>query len=317
VSTAGTVTVGIVGAGGVARRHAETLRGFPDVRIAAVADVDTYRAAELASRCSARAYPSFEAMLDYEALDAIYICVPPFAHGPPELAAVAAGLPMFVEKPVAIDLTTAESIAAAVRDNGIVTAVGYHWRYLESVDRARALVREHPPQLVVGYWLDATPAVDWWVVRERSGGQIVEQATHVLDLLRFIAGEVSAVYARARRCRRPDFPLSDIADVTAATLELENGAVGALVSTCLLGERHRAGLEVICDGAVVELSEALPGGPEPAKVLVDRRFIDAVAGGQNAIRATYADAVATQRLACAVAAAADDGAGPVAVGGVA
>ena len=50
-------------------------------------------------------------MLDAEGLDAAYVCVPPFAHGAPELAVFERGLPFFVEKPLAADLETAEQIA--------------------------------------------------------------------------------------------------------------------------------------------------------------------------------------------------------------
>ncbi|MDM4777925.1 Gfo/Idh/MocA family oxidoreductase, partial [Micromonospora sp. b486] len=53
--------------------------------------------------------------------DAVYVCVPPFAHGPVEEAVVAARVPMFVEKPVALDLETAERIAALVQQRGLLT----------------------------------------------------------------------------------------------------------------------------------------------------------------------------------------------------
>lgn len=312
------VRVGMVGGGAVAQRHVRTLGGFPDVRIVAVADVDERRAAELAARCGARPYPAFERMLERESLDAVYLCVPPYVHGPPELLAIAAGLPLFVEKPIAVDLPTAEAVAAALRERPVLTAVGYHWRYLDTVERARVLVRDNPARLVLGYWLDKVPPPAWWVTRARSGGQMIEQATHALDLVRFVAGEVREVYARSARTDRDGFPGADVADVTAATLGLESGAVGAVVCTCLLRGKHRAGVDFFCDGVALELSETElvvsedgdRRSHEPrtdAKALVDRDFIDAVKGGENRVRAPYEEALATQRLACAVAGSADDG----------
>jgi predicted dehydrogenase/threonine dehydrogenase-like Zn-dependent dehydrogenase len=307
------VRVGMVGAGAVARRHAANLDALGDARVTAVADVDRCRAEELAARCGAVAYPCFEALLDDQALDAVYVCIPPFAHGPPELAAIQAGLPLFVEKPVAIDLPTAEEIAAAARERGVLTAVGYHWRYLDTVERARELLRDHPPRLVVGYWLDAAPASGWWGTRSRSGGQVVEQATHVLDLLRFVAGEVSEVSARQSHGECTRLPGSDIAHGTSATLRLENGAVGALVSTCLLRGRHRAGLEVFGDGMALELSEDDQRSGDEARLRIDRAFIDSVRGIDDDIRVPYEEALATQRLACAVTASADAGGRPLPV----
>jgi predicted dehydrogenase/NADPH:quinone reductase-like Zn-dependent oxidoreductase len=317
------IRVGIVGAGAVARRHATTLSAFPDVRVAAVTDTDAGRAAELAQCFGALAYPRLESMLDGGELDALYVCVPPFAHGPPELAAIDAGLPLFIEKPVALDLPTAEEIGARVAEAGLLTAVGYHWRYLDIAERARALLRDRPPQLVVAYWLDKVPPAPWWTKRAYSGGQIIEQATHALDLLRFVVGEVSDVYARSSS-HPCGLPGGDIAEVSSATLCLENGAVGAVLSTCLLSAKHRAGLDIFCAGLALELSEdelvvsangrsLTHRADAQAKRLVDRAFIDAVKGEDNRVLAPYQEALATQRLACAVSAAADDGRLPHAV----
>jgi predicted dehydrogenase/NADPH:quinone reductase-like Zn-dependent oxidoreductase len=317
------VRVGIVGAGAVARRHATTLSAFHDVRVAAVTDTCTGRAVELAQHFGALAYPRLEPMLDGGELDALYVCVPPFAHGPPEMAAIDAGLPLFIEKPVALDLATAEEIGARVEEAGLITAVGYHWRYLDIVQRAQALLRDRPPQLVVAYWLDKVPPAPWWTQRACSGGQVIEQATHALDLLRFVVGEVSDVYARSSSCPR-GLPRGDIAEVSSATLSLQNGAVGAMLSTCLLSAKHRTGLDVFCAGLGLELSEdelvvrandriLTYRADGQAKRLVDRAFIDAVKGEENRVLAPYPEALATHRLACAISAAADDGRLPHAV----
>ena len=102
----------MVGAGAVAARHVRTLLAMDGVELAAVADPALERAKELAAEAGASAYPNHMELLAAERLDAVYICVPPFAHGVPELAVIDAGLPMFVEKPVAIDRETAAEIAA-------------------------------------------------------------------------------------------------------------------------------------------------------------------------------------------------------------
>ena len=109
-----TVRIGMVGAGAVAARHLRTLLAMDGVEVAAVADPALERAKELAAEAGAAVYPNHMELLEAERLDAVYICVPPFAHGAPELAVIDAGLPMFVEKPVAIDQETAAVIAAGI-----------------------------------------------------------------------------------------------------------------------------------------------------------------------------------------------------------
>lgn len=302
----------MIGAGGVAARHAQTLAGFPDVSVVAVADLDADRAMALAEAFGAKPYADPDQMLENETSDAVYICVPPFAHGAPELASISRGIPFFVEKPLSIELAVAEEIEAAVREAGLITATGYHWRYSDIVTEAAQLLAEHPPRVVIGSWLDKVPPVPWWVRRDRSGGQVVEQLTHVLDLLRVLVGEVESVQAFGSRASRAEHPDSDIDDVTVATLQMVGGALGTLTASSLLRHKHRAGLEIIADGLALELTETelrintdaspitRPAGND-AKFAVDRAFVDAVSGRGDDVRAPYAEALQTHRLGLAIA----------------
>jgi predicted dehydrogenase len=194
-----TVRIGMVGAGAVAARHLRTLLAMDGVEVAGVADPALERAKELAAEAGAAAYPNHMELLEAERLDAVYICVPPFAHGAPELAVIEAGLPMFVEKPVAIDQETAATIAAALAGRPLLTCTGYHWRWLDIFDRAVGLLADRPARLVQCAWLDKVPPPLWWPRRDGSGGQVVEQTTHVLDAARALAGEVVEVHAFAAR----------------------------------------------------------------------------------------------------------------------
>ncbi len=307
----GRTRIGFIGAGGIAHRHFGVLEQFEDVEIAAVCDVDEGRAAEAAARFGARSFTEVEAMLDAVPLDALYICVPPFAHGAPERAAIARGLPFFVEKPVALDLETAEAIADAVADAGLVTAVGYHWRYLDTVDEARGLLARTPARLMSGYWLDSTPPPLWWWHEDRSGGQMVEQTTHLLDLARYLGGEVVRAYGLAGHTPRDAFPGLDVATVSTASLLFANGAIANFASTCLLNWNHRVALHLFGEGLAIELTDhdlmidtgrgrPVRGNRGDPVWHEDRDFIDAVRGDENRIRCPYADAVATHRLALAV-----------------
>ncbi|RKN36114.1 Gfo/Idh/MocA family protein [Micromonospora musae] len=303
--------VGLVGAGGVAQRHARVLAGFDDTELIGVTDVRPAAAAALAGLHGSRTYPDVEALLAARP-DAVYVCVPPFAHGAVEGAVVAAGVPMFVEKPVAVDLVTAERIAGLVARRGLLTAVGHHWRYLPVVQHARDLLAGRTVRMVSGAWWDKVPPVEWWSRRDRSGGQVVEQAAHVLDLIRLLVGEATEVTAYGDGAP-PPVDGADVDSVTAATLRFAGGAVGTLSAACVLGWKHRAGLEILADGLALTLTEEgllvcdadgerrLPADPETARTAVDRAFVDAVRGIGDDVRVPYAEALATHRLALAVA----------------
>ncbi|MDP9443648.1 MAG: Gfo/Idh/MocA family oxidoreductase [Actinomycetota bacterium] len=315
--------VGCVGTGFIANAHLGALSGFSDVEIVAVADAVPDRAAETATRYGARAYDDGVRLLQSEELDAVWLCVPPFAHGPLEVAALDRHLPFFVEKPIALDLRTALDIADLVRQRAVRTAVGYHWRHLDVVDTVARLVRDVPPQLVLGYWLDKTPSVPWWAQRARSGGQVVEQSTHIFDLARVLAGEVDTVRAVERTTAREAFAGADVPTVSAATLLFASGAIGTLASTCVLPSRHRVGLHLIADGFVAELTEASLSDHELRLVTAeadrlqrseqnpiereDREFVDVLLGRREEVRVPYDEALRTHVVACAADRSARDG----------
>src|SRR5918995_7271588 len=160
--------IAMVGAGGVAARHVRVLTGL-GARVVAVADPVGEAARRLASDCGAAAYPDVDAALDAQPVDAVYVCVPPFAHGAPERAVLARRLPLFVVKPLAADLDTATELAAEIAERGVVTGTGYHWRCLDTVERAAALLADAPPRLALGAWLDKVPPPAWWSTRALSG----------------------------------------------------------------------------------------------------------------------------------------------------
>jgi predicted dehydrogenase len=304
----------------VAARHVRVLGGLDAVRVVGVADPDEQRRTELAASCGATAWPHVAALLDSERLDAVYVCVPPGAHGELEERVLDAGLPLFVEKPLAADLTTAERVAAAVAGATVVTGTGYHWRHLSTLARARELLDGRPVRLAMAYWLDKVPPPPWWLCRSACGGQMIEQATHVLDLLRLLVGEASTVHAIAGRNGaddRPDDRADDrvddrVDDSTAAVLRFAGGAVATVAASCLLDRKHRAGVDLVASGLRVVLSEEslhavgldvdeLVTPRDDPRVTVDRCFVDAVRRGEpSLVAADYAEALRTHRLACAI-----------------
>jgi myo-inositol 2-dehydrogenase / D-chiro-inositol 1-dehydrogenase len=315
-----TVRIGVVGAGFIAGRHVDSLRSVDGAAVVGVADPRTDRAEVLAARAGATPYAGWERMLEAERVDALYLCVPPFAHGPVEEAAVDLGLPLFVEKPLARDLPTAERLAARIQAEGLLTAVGYHWRHLDTTEHARELLAAAPARLVLGAWLDRAPRVDWWARAEGSGGQTVEQATHLFDVARVLVGEVVAGWATGSRS--PDGP-GDILDVCTAAVRFGTGAVGSFASSCLLPRRSRIGLELVAPGLRLWLTEdeltvddgdgeRTQGARVDPFAAEDRAFVAAVRGDGGGVRCDYAEALRTHRLVTAVAAAAADG-GPVAL----
>ena len=320
-----TVRVAMIGAGGVARRHVQVLSGLEGVRVTAVADPVLEAAQGLARDCGAQAHATVGRALDSGEVDAAYVCVPPFAHGDAEREVVARGLPLFVEKPVSVDLATARALAAEIALAGVPTGTGYHWRNLDVLDEVRERLAAAPAYLAAGYWLDKRPPVGWWSHADRSGGQVVEQLTHVTDLARLLLGEPVEVYAAGVRVPETqdvlelDGDRGDVDDATAVTMRFESGAVATLAATSLLDAKHRAGLHTLSRGLVMEVGETglvvqdAEGRRERApaedpKVVVDREFVEVVRGERASTRAPYDEALRSHALSCAIAESARTGA---------
>src|SRR4051812_47441448 len=107
--------LGFIGCGGVAQNHFTGLATFDDVELAAFCDLDAERRESTARKFGGKGYASHEEMLAAEALDALYVILPPFAHGAAEFAALEKKIPFFVEKPVGNDLGVLREIAQGVK----------------------------------------------------------------------------------------------------------------------------------------------------------------------------------------------------------
>jgi myo-inositol 2-dehydrogenase / D-chiro-inositol 1-dehydrogenase len=307
----------MVGMGGVAERHATVLAGFDDVELVGATDVDPGRAVAFGRSHGVPVVPDLAALVGL-GLDAAYVCVPPFAHGEPERALADAGVALFVEKPLAAHQTVAERIGERIAATGVLTRVGLHWRCAEPVRQARELLAGRRIRSVSGAWLDKVPPVSWWTDRQCSGGPLVEQAVHVIDTARVLAGDIDVVHALSAG----PLPGGTVDVATAAVWRFASGAVGTLSTTCALPAKHRAGLEIVADGLAVGLGEDWlevhdddgrrrhEFDPWTARVAADRAFVDMVRGrpvDPDGSPPGYAEALASHRVACALARSAAEG----------
>ncbi|MBC7288913.1 MAG: Gfo/Idh/MocA family oxidoreductase, partial [Armatimonadetes bacterium] len=229
--------VGFVGAGGNARGHMSRLAAIDGVKIVAVADVDEGRAREAATEYQATPYSDYRAMLDKEDLQVLYVSVPPFAHGDIELAAADAGLHLFVEKPVVLDVELGKQIADSIDSRGLVSCVGYQLRLLDSTRRARAYLQGKTVAMVAARRWGGLPGTPWWRKMELSGGQLVEQTTHQIDLMRYIMqDEIVEVFAWYAQRTMGDVEGFDIPDTQCALLKFASGALGTISTSPMLNK---------------------------------------------------------------------------------
>jgi len=310
------IKIGFVGTGGIARVHYSYLAQKQGVELVAFCDTDESRAKAAAEEHGAKAYTDHKQMLDAHSLDAVYVCTPPFAHGAIELDCIAAGAHLFVEKPLALDMATARQIEQALKEKDRIGAVGYHWRYQGSTDLARELLAEKEIALALGYWVGGMPGVYWWRQMKLSGGQAVEQCTHITDLARYFCGPITAVAAfGAKTIMHKRVENYDIYDTQLACVQFASGIVGSLNTSNVVSTAGQTYLKLYTPELAVQIEGGLTvwrkgqqtryepmgmgwGSPYHRE---DDAFLEAIeTGDRSKIRSDYSDALQTLAVTLAI-----------------
>ncbi len=299
--------LGIVGSGAIAARHLAIMGEVdPSVKVVAHLSRRLDRAAIAAAKFGGRAFDDLDQFVG-AGLDAALVTVPPAQHGALERALIAAHIPFIVEKPLGIDATVPEGLARAIGATGLVVAAGYNWRALDTLQGVRALLAEQPARMAIGHFHIGTPSAPWWRFEGESGGQMLEQACHLIDLSRHLLGEGKVIGASGSFGPLPGFLDGDIAGASAALLSL-GGVPTVITATSLLPAGPGAALRIICVGREIVISLAgveIIEGSERRRIeshtssyaRQNRRFFGAIRSGRpDDLFCTYADALATHRL---------------------
>ena len=222
--------VALLGAGWIAADHAAALAKRDDVELVAICDLDRERAERLAPPTAA-VYEGWEELLERERVDAVWVCLPPLHHREPTVNALARGIDVYLEKPIARTPDDAEAIVAAAARSGSVCAVGYQWHATEVLDDLREALADQEIALVVGRSIGPTGSRPWFLDRAQGGGNILERGSHQIDLVRAIAGEVDRVQAAASDVLlgQAEGERGDIEDAATLVLHLAGGGLATIV----------------------------------------------------------------------------------------
>jgi predicted dehydrogenase len=184
--------VAVVGFGRVARSHLRALATDRRISGIVVCDIDADSRARAASAHSgASICSSVDEVFETRGLSAVFVCTPPSQRAESVLAAVEHRIPLFVEKPVALDVNEARELTTAVETNRLVNASGYQSRYGGLVPFLRQ--RFNGLSITQAVANRYSRPVAEGPRRNHSGGQVTDVVTHQIDLLRSLMGEVESV----------------------------------------------------------------------------------------------------------------------------
>ena len=196
------IKIGFIGTGGISGAHLTCLQSRKEVKIAALCDVNREQALKRQKEFGGDVFTDFDEMLEQVKPDAVWICTPPAVRRAPLLACADKGIPVFCEKPVERSETSARQIAAELRRRKAKVQIGYVFRSTPVVQALRKVIRDDRIHLINSFYAcDVSLNMSlpkWFYDKAKSGGALIDQATHNLDLLRYLFGEVSEVRGTAK-----------------------------------------------------------------------------------------------------------------------
>jgi len=253
----------ILGCGRFARRHAAILSGLDQVEV--VGFCDTVRDNAVAYNQSyaggqAQVYDDYARMFADLRLDLVYICLPPYAHEREVELACRHGVHFLIEKPIALSLELAERMAAAVAASGVKTQVGFMYRHGAATQHLKQALTDNPPArgafMTLSYSCNALHR-PWWRDRSKSGGQLVEQAIHLLDLTRYFLGEPAEVFATQANLFHRDVPDYTVEDASATVIRFRSGSLAVLTANNgAIPGRWEASWRLVAPGLTADFADA-------------------------------------------------------------
>lgn len=251
----------MVGCGRIAKRHSELLglQQIDGARLVAVCDIDEAKAKSIAERFSVPHYTDMHQMMQGQDIDAVVVLTESGNHARDVVALARHGKHIIVEKPMALTLDDADAMIQACDEAGVKLFVVKQNRFNVPVVKLReALEQGRFGKLVLGTvrvrwcrtqeYYDQAPWRGTWAM---DGGVLTNQASHHVDMLEWMLGDVDSVFARSTTA------LANIEaeDTAVVTLKFRNGALGVIEATTAVRPKDLEGsISVLGEGGSVEIA---------------------------------------------------------------
>jgi len=227
------VRFGIIGCGVIAPTHASAMDKIENARLVAVADVLEDKAQQFAEKHgAAHYYTNYNELLARDDIDAISVCTPHHLHAPVVINAAKAGKHALVEKPMAITMAEADEMIAECEAANVKLGAVFQHRFDPAAQCIRKAIDEgRLGKLVRGgsytkWYRSQEYFADSWrgKLAEGAGGALINQAIHMVDLLRWFMGPVDVISANIATLTHS----IEVEDVAIASIKFKSGALGTV-----------------------------------------------------------------------------------------
>ncbi len=227
---------GIIGTGVAAHFHAKSILSIDNAHLVGIYGNNKEEAEAFASAYHTKVFPSAEALLNDDTIEAVNICTPSGLHAAYAIQGLQAGKNVIVEKPLALNAADCFAIVEAEKKSGKYCAVISQNRVTESTAFVKKAVDSGKLGKIVStdvhmkyyrseeYYTQSDWRGTW---KMDGGGALMNQGIHGIDLMRYIMGEVHSVSAICKTLVHN----IEVEDTAVAAIEYTSGALGVIVGT--------------------------------------------------------------------------------------
>jgi predicted dehydrogenase len=211
----------VIGVGSMGRNHARVYASMPDVELVAVCDTDYAAATSLANIYRCRIYSDYRDMMASEELDLVSVVVPTKYHFAVASAAIARGIHVLVEKPIAATVEQGWLLIEAARRQGVILTVGHIERFNPAIIALKEQLDKHE---LGNLFQIISRRVGPFPGRIRDVGVAMDLATHEVDILNYLIGSpIVRMHVELHRHLHQSHE-----DIISVLLRFENGVIGIL-----------------------------------------------------------------------------------------
>lgn len=251
---------GLVGCGRIAKRHSELLghNQINNASLVAVCDIDEEKAKKIGEQFNMPYYTDMDEMMQKESIDVVSVLTESGYHAKHVRNLAKYGKHIVVEKPMALTLDDADAMIQACDENGCKLFVVKQNRFNVPVVKLReAMDEKRFGKLVLGTirvrWCRDQNYYDqaWWRGRwDMDGGVLTNQASHHVDLLEYMMGDVESVFAKSTTA----LVNIEAEDTAIVTLKFKNGALGIIEATTAVRPKDLEGsISILGETGTVEI----------------------------------------------------------------
>ena len=262
--------IGLVGCGDVSVVHFEAIRDIEGLELVGVADTDPEALARATEATGVPGFASTQELIDAVKPDAVHVTTPHDEHIDPTLTALAAGVHVLQEKPLAHTLEEGQRLVDAVKNAGPdapKVGICFQNRYNLASERLHELLASGELGAVRGAWASVvwTRSADYYRTKpwrgtwaNSGGGLLINQAIHTLDLVQWLLGGVERTdgYVATRKYGE----VIEVEDTAELLLHHPGGVTTSFYATLTAPQHRPVEIELDCENAYVTLRGGTDGG---------------------------------------------------------